>query len=181
MKMMEDEDILEIVKNRRSVRSYIKKDIPKGLLLKLVDAARWAPTPSNVQSWRFIVVRTDENLNHLKNVSPGFPAEARAAIVVCSNLKEAQRFGEAKIPILMAEEAAVAVQNILLAACSLALGSCPVASFSKTGVQEVLDLPDYIQPILLVALGYPDGYPEAPERKELSKILFWERYRKDNH
>jgi len=174
--MTEDKTIFEVIRNRRSVRSYTKKDIAQDILVKLVDAARWAPTPSNVQSWRFIVVRADENLRHLKNVSPGFPPEARASIVVCSNLEEVKKFGESKIPILVAEEAAAAVQNILLAAHSLGLGSCPVASFSKVGVQEVLDLPDYMQPILLVALGYPGRYPETPERKELSNIIFWEKY-----
>ena len=178
--MTKDKTIFEVIRNRRSVRSYTNEDIAKDVLVKLVDAARWAPTPSNVQSWRFIIVRADENLRHLKNVSPGLPPEARAVIVVCSNLKEVQRFGESKIPILVAEEATAAVQNILLVACSLGLGSCPVASFSKVGVHEVLDLTDYIQPILLVALGYPDRFPKTPERKELSKIIIWEKYIMDS-
>jgi len=81
--------------------------------------------------------------------------------------------------ILTAEEAAMAVQNMLLMAYSLGFGSCPVASFSKAGIKELLELPDHIYPILLVALGFPDQQPVPPQRKELSRITFWERYQEE--
>ncbi|MGQ9478343.1 MAG: nitroreductase family protein [Candidatus Bipolaricaulia bacterium] len=70
----------------------------------------------------------------------------------------------------------MAAQNMLLMAYVLGLGSCPVASFSEVGVRELLELPDHLCPILLVALGFPDKYPDPPRRKELSQITFWERY-----
>jgi len=59
---------------------------------------------------------------------------------------------------------------------SLGLGSCPVASFSSVGMRTLLELPDHMRPILLVALGFSAEHPDPPQRKELSQITFWERY-----
>ncbi len=171
------EALFEVIKGRRSVRSYEDREVPVEMLEKLLDAGRWAPTPGNVQSWRFIVVRETRQLERLKALSPGFPREAKAAIVVCSDrgdmeLGESSGHGET----LAAEEGAMAAQNMLLMAHALGLGSCPVASFSEVGVRELLELPDHIRPIILIALGFPAEHPDPPPRKELSRISFWEKY-----
>lgn len=171
-----EEVIFEVIKGRRSVRSYKDQDVPKEKIERILEAGQWAPTPSNVQSWRFIVIQEAEQLGTLKALSPGFPREGSAAIVVCSDKRDMEDFGEASRPILATAEAAVAVQNMLLMAHSLSLGSCPVVSFSEAGIRGLLELPDHIHPIFLVALGYPDRYPESPPRKDLSRITFWERY-----
>lgn len=177
MKLGKEEIAFEFIKGRRSIRSYRDQDVPREMLTKILEAGQWAPTPSNVQSWRFIVVQGARQLETLKALSPGFPRPARAAIAVCSDHGDTQGFGESSRPILAAEEAAVAVQNMLLMAHSLGLGSCPVASFSEMGIRELLELPDHISPILLVALGFPSKHPSPPQRKDLSRITFWESYR----
>ncbi|MCK4393716.1 nitroreductase family protein [Candidatus Bipolaricaulota bacterium] len=169
--------MLDVVKKRRSVRSYKDEEVPREILMKLLEAGQWAPTPSNVQSWRFIVVQEPKQLRTLKTLSPGFPVEATAAIALCSDQGDTQSFGKSFQRILVAEEAAMAVQNMLLVSCSLGLGSCVVASFSQTGIKELLQLPAYIHPILLVALGFPRKQPVAPQRKQLSRITSWELYR----
>jgi len=170
--------VLGVVKKRRSIRSYKDAEVPREMLMRLLEAGQWSPTPSNVQSWRFIVVQEPKHLGILKNLSPGFPASASAAIAVCSDRGDTQRFGEKLRLTLTAEEAAMAVQNMLLVAHSLSLGSCPVASFSQAGIKELLDLPERIDPILLVALGFPHEQPVAPPRKKLARITSWNKYRK---
>jgi len=168
--------IFEVIKGRRSIRAYKDEKVPQEMLLRILEAGEWAPTPSNVQSWRFIVVQEPAQLRVLKALSPGFPRGAPLAIAVCSDQRDMQEFGGALRPILAAEEAAMAVQNMLLMAHALGLGACPVASFSTSGIRELLELPDHIHPILLVALGFPDEQPTPPKRKELARITFWERY-----
>ena len=168
--------ILEVIKGRRSIRAYKDEKAPQEMLLRILEAGEWAPTPSNVQSWRFIVVQKAAQLRALKAFSPGFPRGAPSAIVVCSDQRDMQEFEGGLRPILAAEEAAMAVQNMLLMAHALGLGACPVASFSTPGVRELLELPDHIHPILLVALGFPDEQPVPPGRKELTRITSWERY-----
>jgi len=176
MKLSKEEIVFEVIKERRSVRAYKEQNVPKEMLTKILEAGRWAPTPSNVQSWRFIVIQESRQLKSLKALSPGFPRQAQVAIAVCSDQRDMQIFEGPWPPILAAEEAAVAVQNMMLMAHSLSVGSCPVVSFSKVGIRELLKLPNYIYPIFLVTLGYSDDRPVPPPRKPLSQITFWERY-----
>ena len=166
-------DVLtEIIKGRRSIRAYKDAEVPRELLMRILEAGQWAPSPSNVQSWRFIVVQEAAGLNALKDLSPGFPRQATAAIVVCSNSTEMQPFDE----VTAAEEAVMAVENMSLMAHSLGLGTCPVVSFSRAGIKTLLEIPDHIRPIILVALGVPDETPAPPARKPLSQIVSWEKY-----
>ena len=180
MESSKEEAILEVIKGRRSFRSYKDGEVPQEMLIKILEAGQWAPTPSNVQSWRFIVVQEARQLKALKALSSGFPRQAQVAIAICSNKGDMQDFGEESRPILAAEEVAMAVQNMLLMTHSLGLGSCPVASFSEAGIRALLELPDHICPILLVALGFSAEHPNPPQRKELSQITFWERYEENN-
>lgn len=174
-----EEIIFEVIKGRRSVRSYRDQDVPKEKIERILEAGQWAPTPSNVQSRRFIVVQEIKQLAALKALSPGFPREAPVAITVCSDQRDMQDSEGAWRPILAAEEAAVAVENMLLMAYSLGLGSCPVVSFSEAGIRELLELPDHISPIFLISLGFPAEQPTPPPRKALSQIAFWDRYQED--
>jgi nitroreductase len=165
-------DVLaEVIKGRRSIRSYKDTKVPRELLVKILEAGQWAPSPSNVQSWRFIVVQ-EAALSALKDLSPGFPKKATVAIVVCSNTREMQPFDE----VTAAEEAVMAVENMSLMAYSLGLGTCPVVSFSRAGIKTLLEIPDHIRPIILIALGFPDETPVPPARKPLSQIVSWEKY-----
>jgi nitroreductase len=173
------EQVYSVIAHRRSVRSYAPQHIPPEQLEQLVEAARWAPSPSNIQSWRFVAVQEPGQLATLTSVSPGFPREATAAIVVCSDQRDVRGCEEALAKILAAEEAAMAAQNILLTAHAMALGSCVVASFSPTGLSELLELPEPVRPILIVAIGVPREQPVAPERKPLSQILSWETYQEE--
>lgn len=165
-------DVLaEVIKGRRSIRSYKDTKVPRELLVKILEAGQWAPSPSNVQSWRFIVVQ-EAALSALKDLSPGFPRKATTAIVVCSNTREMQPFDE----VTAAEEAVMAVENMSLMAYSLGLGTCPVVSFSREGIKTLLEIPNHIRPIILIALGFPDETPVPPSRKPLSQIVSWEKY-----
>jgi len=146
------------------------------MLMEILAAGQWAPSGSDVQSWRFVVVQEPQNLEILKALSPGFPRGAPAAIIVCSDQQDMESIPEAIRPLEDAENVAMAVQNMLLVAHSLGLGACAVGSFSASGITELLELPDCIRPILLVSLGFPAGHFTPPKRKELSRIVFWERY-----
>lgn len=169
--------VYKAIKQRRSVRSYTDEPLPNTLLERLIEVGQWAPSPSNVQSWRFVSVAEPESISALKNLSPGFPRQATAAIVICSDDHDTQRFSGSTRGTLVAEEAAMAAQNMLLMAHAMGYGSCVVASFSQTGVATLLELPDHIRPVLVVALGIPDHQPAAPPRRPLAEITHWESYR----
>ncbi|MEA3356504.1 MAG: nitroreductase family protein [Candidatus Bipolaricaulota bacterium] len=174
--MSKAEIVYEVIKQRRSVRSYVEDPPPRKLLERLVEVGQWAPSPSNVQSWRFIIVHESGQLSALKNLSPGFPRQATAAIVICSDDHDTQRFSGQMRAGLVAEEAAMAAQNMLLMAHAMDYGSCPVASFSRAGITTLIGLPEHIHPVLIIALGTPDCQPSAPVRRPPAEITHWEDY-----
>jgi len=135
MESTNGEVVFAVIKERRSIRSYKHEKVPREMLEKILVAGTWAPSPGNVQSWRFIVVQKAEQLRMLKLLSPGFSKQAPTAIVICSDQRDMQDIGGKLRLMDTAEETAMAVQNMLLMAYSLGLGSCPVASFSRAGIR----------------------------------------------
>ena len=166
----------DVIKQRRSVRTFTETPPPQSCLDILVDVGRWAPTPSNIQSWRFVTVLEQANLVVVRNLAPGFPNQATAAIVVCSNERETDVFSGLNRSVLVGQEAAMAAQNMLLMAHAMGYGSCVVASFSAAAVGLALELPAHIIPVLIVALGTPSSQPVPPERKPLQDISYKEWY-----
>jgi len=164
------------IHERRSVRRYATTPIEEEVIVRLIDAATWAPSGGNAQTWRFVVIRDAERVRSLRMVSPGLPGPPPCVVAICQDVKAASQRGER----LAAErliyfDSAMAAQNLLLAAHDLGLGSCVVASFHSEAVRMLLRLPDHIEPILLVSLGWPLEEPEAPPRMQ-EGVIFHERY-----
>lgn len=156
-------EVLEAIRTRRSIRSFKDEKISEEDAGKILEAARWAPSAGNKQPWTFIYVKDPQVLRMIKNCSPGFYADATAAIVIGIDKKDEKR------GIL---DACFAAQNILLAAHALGIGSCPIVSFNSEAVREIVNAPKDWQPILVVSLGYPDRVQNPPAKKKLSDIAF---------
>jgi nitroreductase len=168
-------DVLEAIKQRRSIRQFTEQAIERELLEQILDAARWAPTASNQQKWRFIVVTDPTVKEMVRKVSPGIFATPAAFIVICAEAApEASDWDERTY----LADCAVAAQNIMLAAHALGLGSCVALSYGRAAVQEILDIPDRVKPELIVTLGYPAEDPSPPPRLPLSQIAFADTYGK---
>jgi nitroreductase len=73
-------------------------------------------------------------------------------------------------------DCSMAAENMLLAAHALGLGGCPVKSFSATALKEILEVPEGIEPELILMIGYPDENPKAPPKQPLEKIAFLDKY-----
>ena len=169
-------DVLEAIKQRRSIRQFTEQAIERELLERILDAARWAPTAGNQQRWRFTVVTDPTVKEMVRKVSPGIFATPAAFIVICAErAPDASAWDEWTY----LADCAVAAQNIILAAHALGLGSCVAISYARTALKEVLDIPDQVNPELIVTLGYPAEDPAPPPRLPLSQIVFADRYRKE--
>jgi nitroreductase len=168
-------DVLEAIKQRRSIRQFMEQAIERKLLEQILDAARWAPTAGNQQRWRFIVVTDPTVKEMVRKVSPGIFATPAAFIVICA--KKAPDAGDWDEWTYLAD-CAVAAQNIMLAAHALGLGSCIAISYARTALKEILDIPDQVKPELIVTLGYPAEDPSPPPRLPLSQIVFADEYGK---
>ncbi len=169
-------DVFEAIKGRRSIRQFTDEPIGKDVLEKLLDAARWAPTASNQQRWRFVVVTSPSVKELIRKFAPGIFVMPAAFIVICvEKTPDANPWAEATY----LADCAIAAQNIMLAAYEMDIGSCPALSYAKVAIQEILDLPERIEPLLVITLGYPAEDPEPPPRLELNEIAFMDEYGKE--
>lgn len=162
-------DVFEAIKNRRSIRKYRSDFISEECIRKILDSAKWAPSAGNLQPWEFIVV-TDKNVKrHLSEAAleQPFIEEAPVIIVICTNEERSARiYGTRGRHFYCLLDAAAAVQNILLTAYALGLGTCWVGAFDDIKVAAVLKLPSGVRTIAIVPLGYADETPKPPSRFE---------------
>ena len=170
-------DLNQAIRERRSIRKYNDLPIDDSALDKILDAARWAPNAGNYNSWRFIVITSPAQKKLLLHFCPGIDDVPAAIIVVCTKPKQ-KRLKEATRLMCMAD-CAIATQNIVLSAYSLNIGSCVVVSFADKALREILDIPEDVQPYLLVTLGYAAEAPEPPARLPISEIAFRNDYGKE--
>jgi nitroreductase len=165
-------DVEEAILRRRSVRQFTDTPVDPALLARVMKAGTWAPTGSNRQPWAFIGVTRSRTLHQLRVISPGMLWEPKALVCVCSDQKKAGAF--AMGPALAMFDCAMAAQNMMLEAFALGLGSCVMRSTNLAAVREILEIPQHLQPELLIMLGYPDRMPPAPARDE--SLIYWETY-----
>lgn len=170
-------DVFEAILGRRSIRRYKPNPVPEKLIEKILNAARWAPSGSNIQPWKFIVVSDKNLLEVIRKMSPGYLGETPLAILVCSDKeKELRVGGTLGRDYMSVADCSMAVENMLLAAYALGLGTCVVKSFSRAAVREMIEIPDGVEPELLVVVGYPAQVPTPPARTPLGQIAFLNKY-----
>jgi len=147
------------------------------LVQEILEAGRCAPSGSNLQPWRFVVIKNQAILDMIRKVSPGYPGAAPVAIAICSDKATAyEKGGRLGRDYLTIADCSMAAENMLLAAHALGLGGCPVKSFSAAAVKEILNLPDGIEPELILTIGYPDETPTVPLKHSLEEIAFLDKY-----
>jgi len=178
-------EIMEAIKQRRSIRKYRSTEVSEALLRELFEAARWAPSWANTQCWEFIVVRDKTIKERLSEIlserNPARPAitEAPVVVVACGELKKAGfRKGEPRTDKgdWFMFDVALALQNLTLAAHSLGLGTVHVGAFDAKEAGQILDVPDGVAVVELMPVGYPAEHPEPPPRKELATFVYKDRY-----
>jgi nitroreductase len=171
-------DTFESIYKRRSIRKFTNQPIENEVMEKLLDAARWAPNGGNINAWRFVVVTSEFQKKLLLKFAPGISNMPAAMIVICIKPKQKKQLKEATRLMYMAD-AAIASENIALAAYALGIGSCIVISFASVAIGPILNLPDNISPYLMITLGYPDEIPEPPPRLPINEIAFQDEYGKE--
>ncbi|NQT49020.1 MAG: nitroreductase family protein [Chloroflexi bacterium] len=164
-------DVLEAIRDRRSIRRYQSKPIPEDKLQQILEAGCWAPSANNDQPWRFVVVREEKVRKELARVATygSFLAEAPVGIAVVID-----PYGSTH-PV---EDGAAATQNMLLAAHAVGLGTCWIGSYGagyEERAKEVLGIPRDRRLLSLISVGYPAESPMS-SRLGLSKIVCYDRY-----
>ncbi len=165
-------DLLKLLKIRRSVRVFQDKNISKDKLEEIVDTARFAPTARNVQPWEFVVIMDKSRLAEIANLGQNAKFMAKAAACIAVFSADTNYF---------LEDGSAATCNILLAATALGIGSCWIAGDKKPYCQQVSSLlkaPTGLKLISLIALGYPqeENAFKIAEKRAIEELLHWEKF-----
>ncbi len=166
------------MKSRTETREFKKDPVPDDVINKILDAAVQAPSAGNVQDWEFIVVKSPETKKALALAAfeQDFIERAPVVIVVCSDLdRVASKYGVRGSSLYSIQDAAVATENMLLAAHALGLGSCWVGALNEGRVKEILVLPTNVRPLAIIPIGYPAEKPEKHKR-DTKGVVHRERY-----
>lgn len=156
--------------NRVSVRQFEDKEVPNGLIVKILRAAMAAPSAVNQQPWEFYVTTDKEIITKLSQVTP-YAAPAKNAPVV---IVPCYRTDNLSVPQMVEIDMAIATENILLEVEELGLGAVMlgVAPFEDRmkEVAEILNLPENFKAFTIIPVGYPKNKHPQEDRYEPSKI-----------
>jgi nitroreductase len=162
--------LVDVVLNRRSIRRYEPKEIPRDVLDKILEAGRQAPSAANKQPWHFIVLTDSEIKKELsKGMFNRFIKDAPVTIVGCAH----KDMIASKWSIV---STTIALQNMVVAAWTMGIGSCWVGDFSEEKVKKLLNIPESWNIVALVSFGYPAEKPQPRKKKTIEKIVSFNKF-----
>ena len=200
-------NLQDAIRQRRSIRKFSNKPVPKALILEVLEAAGWAPSAHNAQPWRFIILQ-DANVKRelAQKMADAWAADLAkdgAAAEECKRIERMERFTNSPGLVLACltmdglrkyrdvkrqsyerdlavESLGAGLENLLLAAYAVGLGACwyCAPAFCKDIVRSVLRVPESIEPSALIAMGYPAESPPAPPKKALRDYCYLDVYGK---
>ncbi len=167
-------DVIEAIKSRRSVREFTDDDVDDTALEEIIDAGRWAPSGLNNQAWRFIIIRDIGTKEELCGLTHYGTIIKNAHVLIAVFLDRNEMYDRTKD----VQSIGACIQNMLLAIHSMGLGAVWLGEIlkKKEGVNSVLRAPDSYELMAVVALGHPVNKKRVSERKELSHLVFREKF-----
>ncbi len=172
-------DVLEAIKERRSIRAFTDGKVSEKDVERLIDAARWAPSAGNTQPLELVVIKDKEMKRKLSEaaLNQTFIQKAPVVIVVCADLNRSSRgYGSRGERLYSLQDTAAATENILLAAQELGLATCWVGAFRDKEVAKAVKAPKNMKPVAIVPVGHPAERPLAPPKRSVNEIVHYETF-----
>ena len=169
-------ELKEVIKNRKSIREYEDRPIPEDKLLRVLEAARLAPSGANSQEWKFIIVRDLKRRQQLAQAAEGQTFVAQATVVIAAVATQPALMMICGVP-AYAVDLAIAVDHITLAAVDEGLGTCWIGAFSQEAARKILNVPPKYKIVALMPLGFPNELGRPKTRKSLDEIVCYETFK----
>ena len=156
-------NFLALAKKRYACRQYLDRKVEEEKLMQILEAGRVAPTGANRQPQRLVVVRSKEGMERLARCTRDFGAPL--AIIVCADTSEAwtRKYDNKTISDI---DASIVTDHMMLCAASLGLDTLWVCMFRPEAVREEFRLPEHVEPVNILIVGYGAGEPASPERHD---------------
>jgi nitroreductase len=188
-------EVFEAIKSRRSIRHYRPDAVDQNTVNSVLEAAHWAPSWSNNQCWRFIIVKDikvktqiadtltkikiDDEM--LENAGATAIKQAPLLIVACAEKGQAGYNTDGttttdKGKYWFMFDVALAVENLTLAAHAAGLGTVIIGGFDSIEVEHVLGVPDGFAVVAMTPLGYPEEKGQVSPRKKLNEVIYQDKF-----
>jgi len=161
------DEVLKAAKERRSVRSFLNKDIPEEIIKKIIEAIIWAPSAGNLQARKFYFVTNKEIKVKIAQAALNqmFIADAPLVIVGCIDKQKIYpRYKERGVNLYAIQDIACSITNAMLVAHENGLGTVWIGAFREEEVVKMLKLSENFRPVVLLPIGYPSYIPSPPPR-----------------
>jgi nitroreductase len=166
--------VLDVIEQRYSVRKYLDRPIDEETLQRVLEAARLAPSASNRQIWRFVVVRDPARRKALGEAA-GQPFVGEAPVVIAGCAADTSRIMRCGLhchPI----DLAIALEHIALQAVAEGLGTCWIGAFDQQAAKAAIEAPAEVEIVQLMPLGYPATTLPPKQRLPLDEIVRQDRW-----
>ncbi|WAH37109.1 nitroreductase family protein [Alicyclobacillus dauci] len=165
-------DVLEAIRSRRSTRSFEPRGLEPEIINAIETAITSSPSGSNAQESHFVIVQDPAQIRRIKRFAPGLSGDPAAVVVLCSNRRDAlERGGADTAEVLRFVNMGIAAAYVLLTTFSFGLGNCPVRSFHRGAIKEIVGLPGDIEPELLITMGYPAEPPRLKTSMPMTEVI----------
>jgi len=190
-------DVFEAIRNRRSIRRYKPDPLDDKTVQAILEAAHWAPSWGNLQCWRFITVRDPKiksevagtltkvkvDTEWVENAAAKSIKEAPVLLVLCAEKGKAGYGADGTPDTDKGEywfmfDVALAMENLVLAAHAMGLGTVIIGGFDSAKMAGILDVPPEFAVVTMTPLGVPSQKGQVSPRKQLPEVLFKEKFGK---
>jgi len=165
----------DIIQKRRSVREFTDEIVSDEKLRRVLEAARLAPSASNWQPWKFVVVKDVNKRKALARAANNQAFISQAPIIIIAVALMPERIMTCGVP-SYAVDLAIAMEHVVLAAVDEGLGTCWIGAFSQEKVKRILSIPDKYKVVTVMPMGYPIGETVASSRKPIEEIVCYEKF-----
>ncbi len=167
-----DNPVLKAIYSRRSVRDYTAEPVDRETVLEIIRAGTWAPSGLNNQPWRFAIVWNKEIKDQIASLTKYRVIIERAPVIICVFVDKEAMYHEVKDHQAMG----ACIQNMLLATHALGLGGVWLGEILKNAdkVRKLLDLPEALDLMAVIALGHPKHRNQRSTRRPLSEVILKE-------
>ena len=167
-----EDHVFDALYARRSIRNYLEdSEVEREKIVRLLKAGMAAPSACNIQPWEFIVVTEKARVGLIKeSIAKWGNYNAPVVIVVCGYPDFIPWEGDDGVI-----DCSAAIENMLIAATAMELGSVWIGGFDRSSIRDLLDIPDSVVPIGVVYLGYPAEQKE-PRTQYLEEAVYWQKY-----
>jgi nitroreductase len=167
-------EVREAIERRSSIRSYSDEEVLGDVIETLARASYLAPSAGDIHPYRIVVVRDESKRRALALASheQEFIAEAPVSLVFFIDHDSARRgYGERGVQLYSLLDVGAAVENLMIAAVDIGLGTCWVGTFDEQSVNELLEAPPEWRAVSIISLGRPSGRDRHAPPPLLSEML----------